>query len=154
MSGGDTTSREEREEREHFKRIVLALKNYKADSLDRLDRSRANLRKVPLRQQKILNTLGYSDRIDSLESCVELNYDIIKMMIEDLDKMFENVDEDPELSREINKEGKEAEHGCGDGKERVIWQRKRRTRSDDIDKVHSTIKQIVRDWSAAGAAER
>ena len=76
---GEGMSREEKEEREHFKRIVMALKNYKLDSEDRLQRTRSNLRKISLKQQKILNNLGYSDKLDSIESCVDLNYDIIKV---------------------------------------------------------------------------
>lgn len=129
-------TKEEEEEREHFCKVVSAFLQYKNNSLSRIHRTKQHLRKFPLEQQKILASNGFQEHLDALETCVELNYEVVKLIVADVNTMFENVPP-------------EKRPGGKDGLGQVAV-----TDPDDIDKVQTTVKQFVRDWSSEGAEER
>lgn len=77
---------------------------------------------------------GYLDNLTVIQNCVDHNFEIIKLVIKDAEYMFENktheIENPPEEVKNIP------------------------PTQFDMDKVRTTIKQFVRDWSADGAAER
>ena len=75
---------------------------------------------------------GYQETLDDLKEAVDLNHVMISKIMADVEEMFENV------SHQVKEESDP----------RV------RPSQFDMDKVQSTLKQLVRDWSSAGAAER
>ena len=83
-------TKEEEEEREHFKKVVGAFNNYKRDSKDRLAKDLLNLKNIPLEHQKILNKHSYMANLQQLDSCVELNSNIIAEITSEAESMFEN----------------------------------------------------------------
>ena len=50
-------SREEMDERAHFKKVIDAFQNYKRDSVDRITRTRDQIKKLPLDQQNVSSVL-------------------------------------------------------------------------------------------------
>merc|ERR1711862_824692 len=85
-----------------------------------------------MEHQKLLKKHGYQDSLDYLKQAVEKNMEIIQHILKDVDGIFENVNYQSEAESDP----------------RV------RPTPVDMDKVQSTIKQIVRDWSSVGAEER
>jgi len=121
--------REDEEEREHFQRIVNAFRCYRTYSLQRLTKTESYLLTLPPHHQKLL--AKYALHLEEIRTCVEHNYEIIKLIIEDVSTLFENV-----------------KHDAGQVKPTI------QPTSSDMEKVQSTLKQIVRDWSKDGAQER
>ena len=90
MSKTNRMSKEAEEEREHFKKVVDALNNYKRDSKERIARASVNLKNIPLEHQKLLAKHGHQANLQQLDSCVELNMAIISEITSDAESMFEN----------------------------------------------------------------
>ena len=136
--------RQQQQEREHFMRVVKAFQDYKKDSRDRLDRTLDNLSKISLEQQQTLEQHGYQKSLKALETCINLNDMVIKDVIADVSSMFINVENQ-------EGEGEDPNIRLADPKEDKA---KSRTHLEDHEKVQSTLKQFVRDWSRDGAKER
>lgn len=119
-------------EREHFRRIVNAFKYYRRHTLQRITRSELYLAKLPEHHQKLLS--HYSDNLSKLKVAVDHNYEIIKLIIQDVAHMFENMDH-AQITQSIAKKA-------------II------PSNMDMEKIQSTLKQLVRDWSEDGRPER
>ncbi|ROT67924.1 carnosine N-methyltransferase [Penaeus vannamei] len=119
------------EEREHFQRIVHAFKNYKGYALKKVKERESYLKELPPRHQSLLES--YKRHLEEQRTCIEHNAEIIKLIIKDVECMFENVKHD---SAEVN----------GTQVSSALIQ--------DMEKVMTTLRQIVRDWSASGEYER
>ena len=121
------------EEKLHFQKVVNSFRSYKKNSITAVHRREEYLNKLPIEHQKLLRKHGYQDTLDDLKQAVEKNMEVVNHILLDVDGMFENVSH--------QKDNKEIDP-------RV------RPTPMDMEKVQSTIKQIVRDWSSAGAEER
>lgn len=130
-SAGDV-SKEEQEERIHFQRIINSFGLYKTHSLKALKKREDYLEELRPDHQKLLKKHGYHENLEELKFAIEKNAKLIKDIVSCSENMFENVIHDS------NSE----------------WANKVRPTHYDLEKVQSTLKQIVRDWSDAGAAER
>lgn len=119
------------EERKHFQLIVESFKAYDSHSSQRISKLLSDFRKLPERQRNFLP--DYEDNCKTLLECNEKNYQIIQLILEDVDGMFENSD---------NYNSK-----TNDPIDISILH-------NNIDKVYTTLKQVVRDWSEDGALER
>jgi len=140
------------DERAHFKKVIEAFANYKRDSIDRLTRTRDQIKRLPLDQQNMLERHDYQKSLSALETCVELNYAVIQEIIDDAAGIFENAQmmgPPPDVVANAATEEGKGDEGKGD---RV--KPRARTSVDDMEKVQSTLKQFMRDWSGEGAAER
>lgn len=144
-------SREESDERAHFKKVIDAFKNYRGDSVDRISRTRDQIKRLPLDQQNMLERHGYLKGLSALETCVELNYVVIQDIIADAAGLFENAQM---MGPPIAAANTEIEEGEGDKGNVSRIKPRPKTSVDDIEKVQSTLKQFMRDWSSEGAAER
>lgn len=128
---------EEKEEMEHFRKVISSVKSYKRDSETRLARSHTNLKRIPLEHQRLLITHGFKSGLEDLQSCIELNDIVLSEMISDASTMFENSSSYSENSNDVGADG--------DGS---------KTSQMEIEKIQSTLKQFVRDWSDVGKEER
>jgi hypothetical protein len=81
---------EEKEEMEHFRKVISSVKSYKRDSETRLARSHTNLKRIPLEHQRLLINHGFKSGLEDLQSCIELNDIVLSEMISDASTMFEN----------------------------------------------------------------
>ena len=101
----------------------------------------------------MLERHNYQKSLSALETCVELNYDVIQDIIADAAGLFENAQMmgPPNVATATN-----ADMEKGEGDEAKVFRVKpsARTAVDDVEKVQSTLKQFMRDWSGEGAAER
>lgn len=125
-------NKEELEERLHFQKVMNAFRAYKKHSITSIHKREDYLNRLPMEHQKLLRKHGYQETLDDLKLAVDKNYTIINHILKDVDGIFENVnhtdttEEDPRV----------------------------RPTPVDMDKIQSTLKQIARDWSSAGAEER
>lgn len=119
-------------EREHFYRIISAFKCYRQHSLDRLAKTERYLDSLPEHHRKFLHK--YKGHLKAFRSCIENNHELISLIIKDVTSMFENSDMPY------------SDHNSP-------WSHSRPA-IIDLEKVHTTLKQLVRDWSEEGAKER
>ena len=125
-------SRDEEEERLHFQKVQNSFRSYKKHSLAAVHRREEYLGRLPKEHQRLLRKHGYQDTLDDLKEAVEQNSGIISDIMADVEGMFENVS-----------------HQAKAGEDTRV-----RPSQMDMDKVQSTLKQLVRDWSSCGAGER
>ncbi|KAK3930197.1 Carnosine N-methyltransferase [Frankliniella fusca] len=130
--GNTPTNPLEIEEERHFRRIVCAFKYYKKNSLARINKTEAYLDSLPGHHQDML--FKYKQHLGVIRQCVEKNEKIINHIIKDVDSMFANVHPDNADNHYSN-----INH---------------LSMSNEFERVETTLKQLVRDWSAEGAKER
>ena len=53
-------SREESDERAHFKKVIDAFENYRGDSVERISRTRDQIKRLPLDQQNVSTVLNWA----------------------------------------------------------------------------------------------
>nr|XP_014349562.1 PREDICTED: carnosine N-methyltransferase isoform X1 [Latimeria chalumnae] len=121
---------EERLEREHFWKIINAFRYYRIHVQERVNRTERQFRSLPDDQQKLLP--NFLPHLDKLRKCIDHNQQILQAIVSDCIHMFEN-----------------KEYG-----EDQDFKRIRPASTFDMDKLKSTIKQFVRDWSETGKMER
>ncbi|MED6285978.1 Carnosine N-methyltransferase [Characodon lateralis] len=125
-----TPEEETRLERQHFWRIIDAFRFYRSHVQEQVKRAERQFQSLSQRHKRLLP--GVISNLDRVRRCAEHNQEVLDAIVHNGLHMFENVEygerEDP---------------------------RKARTSSTfDMDKLKSTIKQFVRDWSEAGQPER
>jgi len=94
FQSSSAASRAEVEEREHFRKVVLAFKSYERDSKTRLERTWGFLRRMSEGQREALKKRGYQACLEEVEKCVKANANLIREMTADVGHMFENRSED------------------------------------------------------------
>ncbi|XP_026316250.1 carnosine N-methyltransferase [Hyposmocoma kahamanoa] len=137
---------DEVKEREHFRAVVSAFKYYKLCCLDRIHKSEKIISALPMSHQKHLEK--YTTYLTKFKKCLDVNNSVVHMIIKDVDTMFENV----EHSADGATNGTES-FGCDYNNCEIVSQKQHKMHHD-VEKVQSVLKNIVRDWSAQGAAER
>lgn len=124
-----TEEEEERLEREHFWKIINAFRYYGTSMHERVNRTERQFRSLPANQQKLLPQ--FLLHLDKIRKCIDHNQEILLSIVNDCIHMFEN-----------------KEYG-EDGNGKIMP-----ASTFDMDKLKSTLKQFVRDWSETGKAER
>ncbi|KAI2552898.1 CARNMT1 isoform 3, partial [Pan troglodytes] len=96
---------------------------------ERVNRTERQFRSLPANQQKLLPQ--FLLHLDKIRKCIDHNQEILLTIVNDCIHMFEN-----------------KEYG-EDGNGKIMP-----ASTFDMDKLKSTLKQFVRDWSETGKAER
>jgi carnosine N-methyltransferase len=132
--GGDKPTEDKLEEAErlHFQKIVNSFRVYKDHSVSVINRKENYVKNLPSEHQKLLTKNGYTDMLKELRNCVDANNQIVKHILKDVENMFEN----------------SSHKSKGEKDKRTI------PSGADLDKVHSCLKQLVRDWAEDGKQER
>lgn len=117
-------------ERQHFWRIIDAFRHYRFHIHEQVKRAERQFQSLSQRHQRLLP--GVLSNLARIRQCAEHNQEVLDAIIQNSLHMFENV-----------------EYG-----EREDPRKARPSSTFDLDKLKSTIKQFVRDWSEAGQAER
>ncbi|XP_075582329.1 carnosine N-methyltransferase isoform X2 [Pelecanus crispus] len=120
---------EERLEREHFRRIINAFRYYGTNMHERVNRTERQFKSLPANQQSLLPQ--FLPHLDKIRKCIDHNQEILQTIVNDCVHMFEN-----------------KEYG-EDGRGKITP-----ASTFDMDKLKSTLKQFVRDWSEEGKPER
>ncbi|XP_067172786.1 carnosine N-methyltransferase isoform X3 [Apteryx mantelli] len=125
----EAEAEEERLEREHFRRIINAFRYYGTNMHERVNRTERQFRSLPANQQSLLPQ--FLPHLDKIRKCIDHNQQILQTIVNDCVHMFEN-----------------KEYG-EDGRGKITP-----ASTFDMDKLKSTLKQFVRDWSEEGKPER
>ncbi|CAB1422739.1 unnamed protein product [Pleuronectes platessa] len=117
-------------ESQHFWRIIDAFKFYRAHVQERVKRAERQFLSLPQHHQNLLPCV--LSNLARINRCVDHNQEVMQDIVHNSLDMFENI-------------------GYG---EREDPRKIRPSTTFDMDKLKSTIKQFVRDWSDEGQAER
>ncbi|XP_048750609.2 carnosine N-methyltransferase-like [Ostrea edulis] len=120
-------------EREHFIRILNAFKFYRSHSMRRVYMAEKSFNGIPQQHQKYIP--HFLDNLKTIQTCISHNYEIIRLIIKDAEYMFENKTHEADVKPEENL-------------------KQMPPTNFDMDKVKTTLKQFVRDWSTSGEEER
>ncbi|XP_056379242.1 carnosine N-methyltransferase isoform X1 [Hyla sarda] len=120
---------EERLEREHFWKIINTFTCYGSHIHERVNRAERQFLSLPTSQQNMLP--NFLSNLDRIRKCADHNQEILQLIVNDCTCMFEN-----------------KEYGSNGHKKPIT------ASTFDMDKLKSTIKQFVRDWSEDGKSER
>ncbi|XP_068711651.1 carnosine N-methyltransferase-like isoform X2 [Montipora capricornis] len=120
-------------ERQYFWKVVQAFHFYKEFSSRKLQRIRDNYTFLPRRHREMLP--NFKDHLKKIEQCIEENQNFLSRIVIHTNEMFENRDHtkipmtptDPAIQP---------------------------VTGFDMEKVMTTLKQFVRDWSDEGKSER
>nr|XP_033782681.1 carnosine N-methyltransferase isoform X2 [Geotrypetes seraphini] len=119
---------EERLENEHFWKIINAFNYYGTNIHERVNRTEKQFISLPANQQKLLPQ--FLSHLEKIRKCIDHNQQILQAIVNDCMHMFEN--------KEYADDGNTIMPAS----------------TFDMDKLKSTIKQFIRDWSEDGKAER
>ncbi|KAK5648734.1 hypothetical protein RI129_003626 [Pyrocoelia pectoralis] len=127
QTNGDNTT----EERRYFLSVLSTFESYKEQSMIRINRRERYLQSLPNDHRSWLTR--YKEDLDAFKQGIYKNAEFIPIIVQHAYTIFDNVlcNDNPSHS--------ETEVG---------------TLSEGLDKVQSVFKQLMRDWSALGAAER
>uniref|UniRef100_A0A914XBA0 carnosine N-methyltransferase n=1 Tax=Plectus sambesii TaxID=2011161 RepID=A0A914XBA0_9BILA len=114
-----------------FETILNAFRFYKKHSLFKLKHAYDMFCQMPERQRKLLMP-QYLNHLAKLKDCITHNHSMLRAIVANVGHMFENRDHQTEV--EVTQLRAASEF--------------------HMDKLRSTLRQIVRDWSIDGAVER
>uniref|UniRef100_A0A3P9LRM8 Carnosine N-methyltransferase n=1 Tax=Oryzias latipes TaxID=8090 RepID=A0A3P9LRM8_ORYLA len=123
---------EARLERQHFWRIIDAFRFYRAHVQEQIVRAERQFKSLSPHHQSLVP--GVVSNLARISQCAEHNQKVLQAIIQNSLHMFENVEYYSEREDDPGKV--------------------RPSSTFDMDKLKSTIKQFVRDWSEVGQAER
>jgi len=136
MEGERRTSTEENEE-SHYRRVIEAFDQYRRYSLATNNRRRKDLHRLPLEDQSLLRE--YPAKLAEVDDRIRRNADVLDEIVfkAELAGLGPSSALDPHLQLE-----QASDHLAP------------RVSALDAEKVRSTLRQLVRDWSSLGSAER
>ncbi|CAA7263368.1 unnamed protein product [Cyclocybe aegerita] len=162
------------EEQRHFANVVNTFRNYAQYTLSANNRRRKDIYRLPQADQELLGQLGYKQKLDAADKAILANADFLAKIVEDTQMFgdepnredaentfgeinpYNSLSHDDDLGQPHNHSHSDshshagARHGHGPSQPA----RKFRPAEFDMDKLRSTLKQFVRDWSEEGEAER
>lgn len=121
---------EEEEEAIHFTRVIKSFQAYKKDALGHVAACERQFKDLSENHQKYLP--NHMHVLEQKRTCIEYNNVVCQLIVRRCENAFQN------------KEFEEIRKDTTDTKPRPM----------DLDKVRTTLKQIVRDWSLEGEFER
>ncbi|XP_021347160.1 carnosine N-methyltransferase-like isoform X2 [Mizuhopecten yessoensis] len=133
MADNSSQNIDDQLEKEHFLRVCNAFKFYRTHSHRRINDSEISYRALSKKHKELVP--DFLENLENIRTCVDHNYEIIKLILHDAEYMFENQTQDT------------IENSEEDVKQTFPT-------SADMDKVRTTLKQFVRDWSSQGQQER
>ncbi|XP_056275762.1 carnosine N-methyltransferase [Pseudoliparis swirei] len=126
----DSPEEEAKLERQHFWRIIDAFRFYRVHVQEQVKRAERQILSLPQRHQDLLPDV--LSNLDRISQCADHNQEILQAVVHNSLHMFENI-----------------EYGDREDQRKVGP-----STTFDMDKIKSTIKQFIRDWSETGRAER
>ncbi|KAM4576923.1 carnosine N-methyltransferase [Odontesthes bonariensis] len=118
-------------ERQHFWRIIDAFRFYRVHVQEQVKRAERQFRSLSQHHQNLVPGVLYN--LARISHCADHNQEVLQAIVDNSLHMFENVE-----YGEWEKDPRKAHPST----------------TFDMDKLKSTIKQFVRDWSETGQAER
>ncbi|KAH9996103.1 N2227-domain-containing protein [Russula vinacea] len=175
------TEKEAEEEQIHFQNVITAIQQYAPYTLAGNNRRRKDIFTLPRQDQALIEQLGYKRKLAEVDDAILANAAFLNQIVAN-PEIFENGGPSSESEAEAEDgdgdgEGSSAAphghphphprghshdhphthtHGSHSNSSTSPenTRRKRRPTDFDMDKVRSTLKQLVRDWSEEGKDER
>ncbi|KAL5478532.1 hypothetical protein ACEPAI_2716 [Sanghuangporus weigelae] len=159
------------EEQRHFAKVIATFNQYSSYALAANNRRRKDFHSLASEDQRMLEELGWKAKLIDIDNAILENAKFVKAIIAQ-PEIFSDADlgEDAEGAEEQAQQGSSRSHshshadghthshdhghshshagGSGSGTGRY------RPTDFDMDKLRSTLKQFVRDWSEEGRSER
>ncbi|KAJ7272424.1 N2227-domain-containing protein [Mycena rebaudengoi] len=161
---------EAQEEQLHFANVIATFQNYAQYSLSANNRRRKDFYTLPKADQELLTTLGYKTKLDQVDNAIVANADFLSEVVSNPEIFGHEIEDalaepsvEGETDTSMNDDAPPShahEHGHSHGHSHSHSHdapgKKRRYRPTDfdMDKLRSTLKQFVRDWSVEGKDER
>ncbi|KAJ7763152.1 N2227-domain-containing protein [Mycena maculata] len=158
---------EAEEEQLHFGNVIATFQNYAQYSLSANNRRRKDFYTLPKPDQELLAALGYKEKLDQVDTAIVANADFLSEVVanpeifgHDLGSAAESgssMDIPRRHSHDHVSPGHTHAHGHGHAHSHggaLRNQRRYKPTDFDMDKLRSTLKQFVRDWSSEGREER
>ncbi|KAJ7028313.1 N2227-domain-containing protein [Mycena alexandri] len=162
------------EEQLHFSNVITTFQNYAQYSLSANNRRRKDFYTLPKPDQDLLSVLGYKAKLDQVDAAIVANADFLSEVVSDPEIFGHDLasvvegepsaeshspmnDSPMEHSHERVSSGHSHSHGHSHTHSHHGAPRTRRRYKPtdfDMDKLRSTLKQFVRDWSVEGQEER
>jgi carnosine N-methyltransferase len=131
----------EHQEAIHFYTVLSAFSLYEIHSFQHIQIRENYFKSLETQHKHILGEKQLQLRFDLQRTAVTCNYNLLRRILPQ-ENTIQNNDGDDELPRQVQI------HFPSNVKGSV------RVSDDDMEKVHSTIKQLMRDWSDEGRLER
>ncbi|KZO94744.1 N2227-domain-containing protein [Calocera viscosa TUFC12733] len=177
MSGHGPSPEDVAEEQAHFRQVVTTFRQYRQYSLSANTRRRKDFYSLPIPHQKLLKEVGWYQKLGDVDDAILTNADFLEEIVDDTEIFSGPVDEQVEGHQDMDdghadipfhdahthEHGSHAHshgshsHGHPHAHERVIGsshEHRQKVSEPDMDKLRSTLKQFVRDWSTEGKKER
>ncbi|KAL7284714.1 hypothetical protein ACG7TL_002020 [Trametes sanguinea] len=158
------TQQEIEEEREHFANVIATFQQYAPYSLNANNRRRKDIFIIPIEDRELLEDIGYKERILDTDKAILANANFLSKVVANpeifghgLSDLEEGESKENLQQEDLHARPEPSHHGHSHDPQTVtVTQRKRKYRptEHDMDKLRSTLKQLVRDWSEEGKAER
>ncbi|KAF7309952.1 N2227 domain-containing protein [Mycena indigotica] len=128
------------EEQLHFSNVISTFQNYANYSLSANNRRRKDLYTLPKADQELLSQLGYRAKLDAVDEAISKNADFLGSVVADPEIFGHDIQD-------------EEDHSSGHSHDHSHGGQHHHGHSHSHGGT-STLKQLVRDWSAEGKAER
>ncbi|KZV71234.1 N2227-domain-containing protein [Peniophora sp. CONT] len=163
------------DEEAHFFNVVATFRKYGPYALSANNRRRKDLYTLPRSDQELLGSLGYKEKLAEVDSAIQMNAEFLHEiakdpgLFEEKPEIDDSVDSDRPIANEATEESvttiqnsvaQSHSHGLGGhshdhGHDHDSPRRGKYKPTDfDMEKLRSTLKQFVRDWSTEGEEER
>ncbi|KAJ8593712.1 N2227-domain-containing protein [Rhizopogon salebrosus TDB-379] len=165
------------EEQRHFSNVVMTFQQYAQYTLAANNRRRKDIYTLPRGDKELLDSLGYRHKLQEVDRAILVNAEFLNLIVAN-PEIFGH-DLDPPEDMDGRDKVLEASHGhahgdvhshshnhprhrhsCSHGnansnpRATIRRQGKYKPTDFDMDKLRSTLKQFVRDWSEEGKEER
>ncbi|KAH7883121.1 N2227-like protein-domain-containing protein [Phlebopus sp. FC_14] len=161
------------EEQVHFSNVVTTFKQYAQYSLAANNRRRKDIYTLPQDDRVLLDDIGYKQKLQEVDKAILANADFLDKIVKNPEIFGHDVSggdgkyedqpqliasHDAPLSRGDAHSHNHTHHGHTHAHTTTSQQSRRRGKYNptdfDMDKLRSTLKQFVRDWSEDGKGER
>ncbi|KAG8975335.1 hypothetical protein FRC05_005894 [Tulasnella sp. 425] len=167
-------------EAQHFAHVIRTFREYETYHLSANNRRRKDFHRLPRKNQELLEQVGWKKRLEEIDEKIAANQAFLDLIVDHPDIFsHEDVDDDehdhePHGSHQHSHgHGPHSSHGShshsgrgghshahgahddhGHSHEGRSKKKKEKPTDFDMDKLRSTMKQFVRDWSEQGKTER
>ncbi|KAF4612945.1 hypothetical protein D9613_010831 [Agrocybe pediades] len=154
------TQEEMEEEQRHFANVISTFRSYAQYTLSANNRRRKDIYTLPKADQDLLDALGYKKKLDEVDGYILKNADFLDKIVSDPAIFGHSLDDGDEAatdhshSHSHGHSHETASHSHSHSHAAPQAQRRKRPTESDMDKLRSTMKQLVRDWSEEGNVER
>lgn len=136
----------EDEEKKYFEKCVHSFRFYRRHALENLHKNIKDFKALSPRHQSMLK--NFMNQQADIKQCIEINFMFILHMLDDVNDIFTSEEEMHSDSDEADS----LDH-CNGEKHRMDVSGEGLSQGD-LDRVYTTIRQFVRDWSSDGISER